>query len=245
MAAKKISIQKDKLIDDFLSPVSKVTDITSILCNTDGTTAICNNDSNIILFAKNTDLKTDEAFKLNIYEIKRFIRLLNCIDSDNVDLEVTSNTLNYKSDKLKFKYHLAEDAMVPITKISTTKIAALTFDCKFLITSDKIQEILKFSSVVENVNKLYFTVSADTGVTAELTDQQLEQSDSISVNVVSEYEGKEVSTPLPINLDIFRLISSIKNENILVKINTEIKVLMFEIQIGNTTLKYIISSLVK
>lgn len=243
--AKSLKLQKSKVTDEFLDPVSKVTDVVALIANTEGLTAICSNDQNIILFAKYVETKVDEPTKLNIADLKRFIRLLECTDVEEVNLDITSNTLNYKTPKLKFKYHLAEDAMVPITKISLTKISALNFDCKFFIDRAKVQEILKCSSVVNGSNKLYFTVSTADGVNAELTDQQMQQSDSVAVNLTPDFEGKEVHTALPINLDVFRLITGIKFDKVLVKINTELKVLMFELQTGTTTLKYIISSLVK
>jgi hypothetical protein len=242
---KSLKFQKSKFTEEFLDPVSKVTDVASFIVNNEGITAVCNNDANIILFAKYVETKTDEPSKLNIYDIKRFSRLLEIIDSEEVELEVGTNTLSYKASKLKFKYHLAEDAMVPLTKISISKISALNFDCKFFVDKTKVQEILKCSSVVNGSNKLYFTVSKDGGVTAELTDQQTPQSDSVAVSITEEFEGKEVHTPLPINLDVFRLVTGIKFDKVLVKINTELKVLMFELQVGNTALKYIISSLVK
>jgi len=242
---KSLKFQKSSFIEEFLDPVSKVTDVASLIANNEGITAICNNDANIILFAKYIDTTVDEPSKLNIHELKRFIRLLEIIEDENVELEITSNTFSYKAPKMKFKYHLAEDAMVPITKISVQKISALTFDSKFFIDKSKIQEILKCSAVVSGSNKIYFTVSKDDGVVAELTDQQIPQSDSVSVSVTDTFEGKEIFTALPINLDVFRLVTSIKFDKILVKINTELKVLMLELQVGNTALKYIISSLVK
>ena len=140
---KSLKIRKNELVDELLDPVSKVTDVSSFIINNEGITAICNNDANIILFAKCSSVKIDEIEKLNIFDIKKFIRLLDIIESDEIDLVLTSNTLSYKSPKLKFKYHLAEDAMVPITKISVNKILALSFNCKFLVSKVKIQELLK------------------------------------------------------------------------------------------------------
>lgn len=242
---KSLKFQRSKFIEEFLDPVSKVTDVVSFVAGTEGITAICMNDANIILFAKYEDTKIEESTKLNIHDIKRFVRLMEIVDTEDVKLEVTSNTLNYKSPKMKFKYYLAEDAMIPLTKVSMAKISSLSFDCKFFIERTKVQEILKCSSVVNGSNKLYFTVAKDGGVAAELTDQQTAHSDSVSVSIVDDFEGKEVHTPLPINLDVFRIITGIKYDKVLVKINTELKVLMFEIQVGTTALKYIISSLVK
>lgn len=242
---KSLKFLKSKFTEEFLDPVSKVTDVSSFVVNTEGVTAICNNDANIILYARYIETKADEPAKLNIHDIKRFVRLIELIPTEDVELEITSNTLSYKTTKLKFKYHLAEDAMVPLTKISIAKVTALNFDCKFFVDKNKVQEVLRCSSVVNGSNKVYFTVAKDGGVVAELADHQLPQTDSVSVNVTDEFEGKEVHTPLPINLDVLRLISSIKYDKVLVKINTELKVLMFEIQVGTTQLKYIISSLVK
>lgn len=243
--AKSLKLQKDKFIEDFLDPVSKVTDVAAFIASNEGITAVCSNDQNIILYAKYVDSKLEDTTKLNIADIKRFVRLLECVDSNDIELDITSNTFSYKTAKLKFKYHMAEDALVPITKISLAKIAALNFDCKFQVEKSKVQEVLKCSSVINQSNKLYFTVSQADGVVAELTDMQQDHSDSVAVNITTEFEGKEVHTALPINLDIFRLITGIKFDKVLIKINTELKVLMFELQVGTTTLKYIISSLVK
>jgi hypothetical protein len=240
-----LRIQKNELIDELLDPVSKVTDVSSFIINNEGITAICSNDANIILFVKYSNTKIDEAEKLNIYDIKRFIRLLDVIESDVIDLTLTSNTLSYKSPKLKFKYHLAEDAMVPITKISVNKILALSFNCKFLVSKIKVQELLKGSSVITDSNKVYFTASKDGGVVADLTDMQSPQTDSVAISIADEFEGESLNTPLPINLDVFRLMSSIKYDFVLIKVNTDLKVLMFELVVGNTALKYIVSSLVK
>lgn len=243
--AKSLSFQKSKFVDEFLEPVAKVTKLTSLIVNDTGITAICHNDDNVILFATNPNVKVVEASKLNFHEIDSFIRLLECIPDDNIELDVTSNALAYKSGKMKFKYHLAEDAMIPLTKINIQKINGISFNSKFFVDRSKVQEILKCSSITKDSNKIYFTVQKDIGVVAELTDLQTQQSDSVSVNIADEFEGEEIHTALPINLNVLRLITSIKFDKVLVKINTDLKVLMFELQVGDTSLKYIISSLVK
>lgn len=245
MADKVLKFKKQQFINDVLEPISKVTENASLLLTNEGITAICNNDANIILFARCSDIKSDEVIKLNIRDLSRFIRLLECIPQDDIELIISSNTLTFKSVGLKFKYHLAEDAMMSIVKVSIAKILAMNFNSKFLVQKDKIQEILRLSSVVKESNKLYFTISKDSGVQSELTDQQNQQMDSVTVQIGTEFEGNEVFTPLPINLDVLRLINSIKFDKVLVRINTELKYLMFDIQLGNTSLKYIISSLVK
>jgi hypothetical protein len=244
-ALNSVKFQKDKFIEQFLDPVSKVTDVTSFVVTEEGMLAIVNNDANIILFAKYPDVAIKQPTKINIQDIKKFIRLLECIDGNDVELEITSNTLNYKTSKLKFKYHFAEDALVPISKISASKINSLTFDSMFFVDRVKLQELLKASSVVSGCNKVYFTISKEEGVRAELTDYQQQQADSVGIHLTDEFEGKEITAPLPINLDVLRLIVGVKFEKMLVKINTELKVLMVEVQKDKTILKYIISSLVK
>ena len=92
---------------------------------------------------------------------------------------------------------------------------------------------------------MYFTASKDGGVVADLTDLQSPQTDSVAISIADEFEGESLNTPLPINLDVFRLMSSIKYDFVLIKVNTDLKVLMFELVVGNTVLKYIVSSLVK
>ena len=51
----------------------------------------------------------------------------------------------------------------------------------------------------------------------------VQDTDSISYLVADKYEGKDISNPLPFDIDVIRTINSIKADTITVKINNTLK----------------------
>jgi hypothetical protein len=59
---------------------------------------------------------------LNIPDIKKLVRVVECIDADELQFDINSNNLQYISDSFKFKYHLLEDGLMKLPSINIKKI---------------------------------------------------------------------------------------------------------------------------
>ena len=244
----KLKLNKTDIVDNFLNPVSKVTDKCIINLSEDLIYTLTNNsDETIILYSvyKSTNpLPNKEVHKLNVPDVKRLCRVFDCINEDVVEFDINSNNIEYTSDDVKFTYHLLEDGIIQNGLVSTDKIKSLAFDCSFNLKETKLAELLKGSSFASGSNKIYFS-TRDKKVFAELTDKNIQNVDSISYLVSDSYTGADLVDILPMNLEIIRTFSGLKFKDIVVKINTKLKVLMFEINNSNCTMKYIVSALVK
>ena len=246
-----LTLNKKQFNDYFLSPVNKLTNSGTLILDEKSITTLTHNSEGgdtIVLYGyMKADTGLKEPYKLNLPDIKRLTQMLDCIDEDELKLTIASNSISYKSPNLKFTYHLWEDSLAQVSILNPNKINKLTFDCEFDLTPKKISDILKASMVVpwpSDANKIYF-YTKDNLVYGELTDKTIANLDSISFTISDEYDGKDIKDVLPISLEVFRLFSGLKIDNIRVKINTTLKTLLFEIKEENLVLKYIISSLVK
>lgn len=251
--SKKLKISKKLINNNFLVPINKLTDSCVILIKNNNLTTLTHNEQSgdtIILYGlikTPTGLKGKENVKLNIPDVKRLSQMLDCIQEDDIELDIDSNSINYKSNQVKFKYHLWEDNIVQSAILSSDKLNNLSFDHNFNISTKKINEILRASAVVPwptDANKIYF-YTKNSAVYAELTDRVNQNLDSITLEIADSFNGPPIKNVLPISLEIFRTISGLKIDNINVKINTKLKILMFEIKDANIILKYLVSSLVK
>lgn len=248
MTETKIKLDKKLVTNKFLSPISKLADKCSMTILPDSIyTIIDNNDAGypILLYA-NIACKNNvkKSLKLNIGDSKRLLNVLKCVDEEMIDLEIDSNSLSYSSPAMKFKYHLLDDGVIDSAPATTEKINNLQFDCNFEIQGEKILEVLKGASFSAESDKIYFFVKDDK-VFVELTDKTLSNTDSLTLHIADSYTGTQLKESIPLKLEIFRMFLGLKFDKLLVKINTKLKVLMFEIVNDGLTLKYIVSALVK
>ncbi len=243
----KLSFNKTDLVKKFLDPISRVAEgcILNVEKN-DIFSIIHSTDLGVILYSKLKLLKENsETIKLNIGDLKKFIKLINCINQDNIELIINSNNIEYESSDLKFKYHMLEDNVIQKPKISIDKLNKLEYDSNFTLTNDIISGILKGSSFGNDTNKIYF-YTKDNQVYAELTDQAQQNIDSVTFKISDKYNGTEIKNSLPFKLEILQIISSIfKLTNLDTKVNTKQKFLFFEVIQPDFELKYIVQSLIK
>lgn len=248
-----IKIEKDVFADQFLSPLSKIVgdDDSNKGCvinlSDNNINSVCNTkDGSIILLASiviPTGLKTEESTHLNIFDIRKFIKLLDCIPEDEIRLQINNNNLTYKSNNINFKFHLMDDGVIRKSVASIDKINKLTFNNEFSITKFKLDEIMKISGFTEDSNKLY--LNCDNGeIRGELTDKTKPNIDSVNIKIAESFTGDKFSN-IPISLDVLRKLSGIKFDLINVKINTQTKVLMMELSNNVCLLKYIATALIK
>lgn len=244
----KLKVNKKSIVDNFFTPISKVTDKCVVNIKENLAYTLTNTeDASVILYGLYTlqnGLKKDEKRQLNIPDIKKLCRVFDCIDGEDIDLDLNNNNIGYDSNNIKFVYHLLENGIIQNGVVNADKIKKLTFDTEFDLIDKKVNEVLKGSVFTSDTNKIYF-YTKDKKVYAELTDKNVQNVDSITFQIADAYTGAELKTVLPINLEVFRLFSGLSFNKVKVKINTKLKVLMFEINNGNGLLKYIVSALVK
>lgn len=248
-----IAINKEIFSNQFLSPISKIVgdDDANKGCVIDVApqkiTSLCNTkDGQIILFSTintPTGLVDNEHVHLNVYDIRKFIKLLDCIPEENVKLQINSNHLGYKSSKINFKFHLMDDGVIRKSIVSVDKIDKLTFDSEFILSKSKLDEIMKISSFTEDSNKLYLNCDGEE-VKGELTDKTKPNIDTVNIQMAQSFVGNKFNN-LPISLDVLRKLSGIKFNDLNIKVNTQTKVLMMELSSNDCLLKYIATALVK
>jgi len=243
----KITYERDTLLKNLLSPISKVAENCILVLNSKNTyCVVTSSDGGIVLYAQidaiNDEIKTE--ITLNVPNIKRFLQVFDCIEDPFIELNIESNHLAYESPEIKFKYFLLDNGVIETPPIKIDKIDALKFNFEFNISSEMLATILKGSIFTSDTNKIYF-YSKDNKVFGELTDQATQNSDSLTFQIADVFTGSDLKQVLPINMDIIRLIGSIKTKNIKVSVNTENRVLLFEISGIDYKLKFIVSSLVK
>ena len=242
-----LKLDKKAFADNFLNIISKAVDVASIKATKDGLYVVCNKpDTSIILLGKyNHALDIEEETTLNIGDIKKLLRVIECIEEEEVTFKINSNHLLYKSNTMQFKYHFLDDAIVPKVSLKKEKIESLELDTFFDIEYKKLQEILKASSFTTDTNKIYLYGQPD-GIYCELGDKEKSNTDNITLKVVDKIEGQPLTQSLPFNLDIFRVLSGVKFDKARVGINLKFKVMSFFVKpTDETEFKFIISGLVK
>jgi hypothetical protein len=242
-----LKLNKKDFTDNFLNVIGKAVDIVSIKGSKDGLFTICNKpDSSIIILGKyHYPLNLEQDISLNIGDVKKLLRVLDCVEEDTLNFKLNTNHLFYKSDKIQFKYHFLDDSIVPKVTLKREKIESLKNDTFFDIEYKKLQEVLKASSFTSDTNKIYIYKQAD-GLYCELGDKEKSNTDSIAMKLTDTVEGAELTQTIPFNLDIFRLFSGIKFEKARVGINNSFKIMSFFIKpTENTDFTFLISGLVK
>ena len=245
-----LTLNKKEIIDSFFTPVSRISEECSLSISDDSISTLINDNSgSVILYGKiktTTGIDANQNIGLNFKDLRKFIKVLECIPEDNFKLNVNDNTsvIDYKSPALSFKLHLVMDNVIKKCTVSLDKISKLTFDSDFELTSSKIGELLKGNMFTTNSDKIYF-YTKDGAVFAELTDKATQDTDSMTFNISSQYNGLDISSPLPFSMEILRIVNTNKFDKLTVKINNTYKILLFEICNPKLMFKYIVPGYTK
>lgn len=235
---------KTEFVDKFLTPLSRINNSCSLLLKGDKLTAlVATPDASVILNAmwKFSDEFAEEN-KLNIPDINKLIKVLDCIREDYVTLKINSNNISYNEKGIKFKYHLLEDGILSTPAINMEKVKALQFETEFGITNNDLQSLIKSSTFASETDKLYIR-TGDGVVYSELTDKNKSNVDSIELVLSQEYTGSEIDNPLALSFEIIRTVSCNRFGNVATKINSSLGVLLFELNNSNVELIYVASGL--
>ncbi len=241
-----LSVNKDSFVQKFLQPISKLTDNVSISINDDEIFTTCaSQDGSIVLLASyKADVGVKGIPRINLPDVKKFVRLLDCIEENNIVVTIENNHLKYTTPSFKFNYYLLEDSYMQRCPVNPEKIKQLKYDTAFILPITKFNEILKGSSIATDSDKLYF-FTKDGNVYCELNDLERQNINNVTYLVTNKFAGENIKNTLPLNLENVRLLAGIKCDEFAIKVNNDLKVTLFEIKEKDITIKFIISALVK
>lgn len=236
---------KSNFLSYFLNPVSRLSN--SCIANLDSesiSTIIAAADNTSILYAKYKANLGESDIKLNLPDLSRLTKIIQCINKDDFQLNLAENCLKYKDSRIQFKYHLLENNILTSPPISVDKIKALTFDTTFEVPYSNILDLIKTSTFAISLNKVYF-YTKEGNVYAEVNDKQSHNVDSVCIKLCDSYTGKDIPDGLPISFETLRTIIGARCEKVIVNINQQLNVMTFSINNDESNLKYIVSGLIK
>lgn len=242
----KLLLNKDIFVNNLLGPVSKLSDNILLTfqpsdCKSGWSAkTVVNSADNSVILLGDIPCTVDDPFKCVIPDCKTFLRLFSGIDQEQITLDIDSNVIKYKDGTFSFKYHLLDESYIVTKKsISEEKLKALSYDTTFILTKEKLSEIIKYNSIVPDAEKLYF-ITENKVVLAKLGDELKTNTNEIVTQLADTFEGKSLVDKFPVNIQNLLLFSFSENK-IKVSVNHALKVFKFE----TTNLSYIVSGLVK
>ena len=222
----------------YLDSVSKINDSAIFEIKPEGITSLVSSADNTLVLLSEFVTASDFTSTINVPDIKKLYRVLETINEEEIELKINGNNLEYRGKGIKFKYHLFEEGFLSKPNLNVEKIRNFTFDVKFNITKAILQQLFKGSTFASETNKVYI-YTEDGDLKAELTDRARHNTDNFTITIGSaDFE----LSPIPINFDNIRLMSSIDSEYVF-NVNTQHGVVVVDNNSDSTKLKYIISSL--
>jgi len=234
---------KASFLNNFLIPVSKVTN--SAVLNIQPkqiSTLIATSDNTIILNAIYSLSEEVTPTQLNIPDLSKLTRILSIINQDSITLELDNNSLSYKSADMRFKYHLFENGIISVPKLSMEKLNEVKMDGAFKLQYADLLSLIKGSTIASDTNKIYLSFKDDT-VHGELTDKARPNVDSYGLKISTNYAGPQLASTIPLNFEVFRIISSMRFKELNCTFSSKIGVFVFETKLTNTGIKFIVSAL--
>lgn len=237
---KQINIPNKQELVKFLDSFAKVSEAFIVNVCKDNINILASSPDNTLILYGTFACDTEFEGTLNVPDGRKLVRLLESINSDEVNLKINENNIEYKSTRVKFKYHLLDDDWLRPPSVKVDKIQALEYDTSYVLTKDTIQQVIKSSSYTPDTNKLYLSVD-DGHLIGELTDKTKHNTDLYTLSLC---ETDQISVPVILKLDDVRIISLI-NDELLLKINKQYGVVLVELKTEKSTLSYIVSTLDK
>lgn len=234
-------LNKNSFVHKFLVPVSKINELCSLTLENNSIYNLNRtSDTNFSLYAKTEDIEyTGEKRNISFADIKRFIKVLDCIPLDtNIELNINENNIEYASHSTRFKFHLINDNIVRGPSFNIDKINSLQFDCEFTFSYNSYMSLIKSSTFIIDSSKIYLH-NEGSNVIAELTDKTKSNIDTYSTKISESFTGEPIQKPIGFDFDLFKNVSFPKNGEIIIKLNPKIGFVAFEIQDNNYNLKYI------
>lgn len=220
---------KSALINNFLSPIGKLTENTVIRVRPEEYNAISTSSDGTLIVNCTIPQKSEvqDTMFLNIPDINKLIKVLGCINDDDIELKFNNNNLEYKSPNMGFKYHLLEDGIIDPPSVDINKIKKIDFSFKFDVDISMINQLIKASTFTTETNKIYFHLQ-DGGVCVTLTDKQRHNVDSYTQQISTNYTG-ELTKDLAMSFETIRILSTIRFEQLSIHVNQDLNVFIFKI----------------
>jgi len=196
------------------------------ICDSAGTDVkILNTETGFVrVFLKTNILKTSSqkesltfCFK-SIPTLYKSFKLLQSEFSgtDSLHFNCTESNISFNENGVKFKLSTVKEEVVAkfVTEDIKTKLSEL---CHFDTSSEKIQKLIKLSSITKNAeNKVYLYIE-NTNVIGELDDRSNSYNDSVGIPISNSFAG-QMDSVIVSSVDNFRIFSIIPSEMITVKI---------------------------
>jgi len=233
---------KDNFIKSFLSPVSRLAP-SSTLNIGDKISTVVHNNSNIFLRAE-YDVSWSDQPQDNILclpDTVRLIKILSCLEEDKIDLVIKENCITYNNNNNRFKYHLFDDSLQSKNAFDFTKIDTINFGTQFELTREKNSALLKALPFVTETSKVYLKTEGNS-IYAELSDKKIQNVDSYTTLVADKFEGDDLDYELILDVELFRLISTLSFETATIYINNEYKMLMMKLDVHASHLTFVSTS---
>ena len=234
---------KDNFIQNFLNPVSRLDSSVTLDIN-DNISTIVHNNSNIFLKA---DYKLDwddhsSECLLCLPDTIKLIKILSCLEEDDINLNYENNCITYNSGKgSKFKYHLFDDSLSLKSPFDFDKIKEIDQWSEFSLTRERNNSILKALPFVTENSKIYLS-NENNSVFAELTDKKLQNVDSYTTLIGEDFSGDSLAGELILDVELFRLISTLNFDKCKVYINNNFKMLKLSITVDKCNLTFVSTS---
>lgn len=236
---------KTDFINSFLSPIGKLTENTVIKVREKEfvSTSSSADGTLIVHCVYNQTNDVPETLFLNIPDINKLIKVLACIQEDQVDLSFNNNNIEHRSASVGFKYHLLEDGIIDPPSVDISKIKQIEFNTVFSVDQQTVNQLVKGSTFTTDTDKIYFHTQ-DGKVFATLTDRQRHNVDSFTQLVSENVKGDDLERELPIGFETIRIISSIRFTELKVHINTKLNVFLFQLICNDTNISIVSSGYV-
>jgi hypothetical protein len=240
-----VRLNRLQFVDSLLNPASKIADNLQLHFVSEDGKQFCktttNSNDNTVIFLSKIPCSFDKEFSAIIPECKTFLRLFANVDQEEITLELNVNSIVYQTPAFSFKYHLLDESYIINKKtISEAKLNELKFDTTFRATKQKINDIVKYNSIIPEAEKVYFFTNEAKEVCAKVGDKERTNVNEIIFNISQSFAGNSLSLDFPLNVQNILLFSFSQNE-IEISVNQQLKVFKFETAYS----KYIISGLIK
>lgn len=192
---KKIKINSRKF-SKFLDDLSKINDLGVLSFDDKIYSLLSNSESSLYLVGTYYVEDLSEIDDLNCPSLKKLQSLISHTKSNEIELHIQNNSISYKSDGIKFKYHLYDDGIISKPKITLSKLENFEYDVEFDVSKEFISSVLKSSSNVVT-SKIYFRTD-DNSLLCEIKDDEVANSDVLSFTMEDDVDF-DLSFIFPLN----------------------------------------------